>query len=652
MVACSASATVLVINDDPLLREVFNRVLTRGGQSVLTAAGAAEAVQIVERYPIAAALIDLRLPDDEVAAVARTLRAHRPGLSLILTTHYPGHFRERPDWAILFRYVLPKSIGLEELRQAIRDALLEEAMKPSVPPASTDPVVPTAVDGVPTPVAVPAAGELPERGRFGWLASAGGVIAVVLVLAAFVVFVAEVPLVSRVFGSDATDKAEQTPEPPALPAVKLVRERGVPPHTLLVPEDVRKSLGIRKGGIDVTAVAKAPTQTRPLVLPGSTALDPARLMRIRARFAPAEVIEIAQVPEEGRRSPSGETLLRELRPGDHVQKGDLLGVFYSEVVGQKKNDLIDALVQLRLDEEIHKRSEKANTQGALSELALLTALRNVEGDYNAAERAQYTLKVWNIPEEDLQAVYKEADEIARRKGKRDKTKERLWARVELRAPDEGTLVERNVALHEIVVDNTVNLFQIAKVDRLAILANAPEDELPTLQALTHQQRRWSVRTVGFASAEGLPGTIDEIGYLIDPNQHTAVIKGYIDNPGRKIRAGQFVSATVKVPPPAGVVEIPTDALVDDGQQSVVFVQTDAARHHYTMRRVQVTERFERAVFVRSTPIPEEEQLTSTEAEQGLLRREPLLAGERVLQSGAGELKAALLSMESEPEQVQ
>ena len=119
-----------------------------------------------------------------------------------------------------------------------------------------------------------------------------------------------------------------------------------------------------------------------------------------------------------------------------------------------------------------------------------------------------------------------------------------------------------------------------------------------------------MRTVGAAAATGLPGTIDEIGYLIDPNQHTAVIKGYVDNPGQRIRAGQYVTATVKIPPPDDVVEIPVDALVDDGRQSLVFVQPDAAKHQFTMRRVQVTHRFEHTVFVRSTPIPKEEQLTA------------------------------------------
>jgi cobalt-zinc-cadmium efflux system membrane fusion protein len=200
-----------------------------------------------------------------------------------------------------------------------------------------------------------------------------------------------------------------------------------------------------------------------------------------------------------------------------------------------------------------------------------------------------------------------------------------------------------------VVDNTVNLFQIADVNRLLIIANILEDQLPILEALDLDDRHWSVRTVGARSAEGLPGTIDEIGYLVDPNDHTIKVKGYVDNPGLRLRAGQYVAATVPLLAPPDVVEIPVDALVDDGKQAVVFVQTDHAKPQYTMRRVQVSHRFEHTVFVRTKPIPKEEKIAAQEAEEGLLPEEALTPGDWVLQSGAGELKAALLNLESQPE---
>jgi cobalt-zinc-cadmium efflux system membrane fusion protein len=449
------------------------------------------------------------------------------------------------------------------------------------------------------------------------------------------------------------------------PSVSLVAGRA---HTVDVPDEVATDLGIRQGNQDSVAVAKVPETMQPLVLSGSTALDPTRLARIKARFAPAKVIELAKVWDAHPKT--GQTEYRELRPGDSVAEGEVLGVFYSVDVGSKKNDLLDALVQLQLDQRILDEAQKH--VDAVPEVFLISYARAVEGDRNAVNRSINNLKAWDIPQKDIDELIAEAKKIGADKSEWTKTKEgrwvkgekqaqpadnsrteaqelleNPWGRVTLVAPFAGVIVERNVHLGEMVVDNTVNLFQIADVDRLLVIANCPEDALPTLESLRYHQRRWTVRTVGAGSVAGLPGTIDEIGYVIDPNQHTAVIKGYVENPGKHIRGGQFVTATVNIPPPDDVVEIPTDALIEDGLQSLVFVQPDAADHHrFTMRRVQVTHRFERTVFVRSTPLPKEEQLTASEVEAGLLPLEPLLPGERVLLSGTLELKAAELQLES------
>ena len=65
-----------------------------------------------------------------------------------------------------------------------------------------------------------------------------------------------------------------------------------------------------------------------------------------------------------------------------------------------------------------------------------------------------------------------------------------------------------------------------------------------------------------------------------------------------------------------------DALVEDGRQSLVFVQPDAANHQFTMRRVQVTNRFDRTVFVGDAD-PQGGAIDASEAEEGLLPKEPL-----------------------------
>src|SRR5260370_9249994 len=74
-------------------------------------------------------------------------------------------------------------------------------------------------------------------------------------------------------------------------------------------------------------------------------------------------------------------------------------------------------------------------------------------------------------------------------GKSKEEDENPWGRVTLRAPFDGVVVERNVGKGELVVDNTINLFQIADVNRLLVKANSPEDNLPALEALARKNRQ-------------------------------------------------------------------------------------------------------------------------------------------------------------------
>ena len=504
----------------------------------------------------------------------------------------------------------------------------------------------------------------PRKMGFGQKVVVVLLLAIVLIppLAGFYSYFSGIPL--HLLASKKND--DETSQRSAQPSVSLVSGQA---HTLAVSDDVATTLGIlRKGQHDSIAVAQPPKMMRPLVLPGSTMLDPTHLARIRARFAPARVVEIAQVRDPLRQS--GQTEFRELRQGDVVSKGDLLGIFYSLDVGSKKNDLLDALVQLELDQHILDNAEKHAE--AVPPVFLLGAERAVQGDRNAVNRALNNLKLWDIPQDEIDALHAEAKKISADKnawfktpegrwvkgekqatnGGADQNKEHEnpWGRVTLRVPFDGVIVERNLSVDEMVVDNTVNLFQIADVSRLLVVANCPEDDLPALEALEHGQRKWTVHTVGTGSPAGLVGAIEEISYIIDPNQHTAVVKGYVENPGKHMRGGQYVTATVEIPPPDGVVEIPVDALVDDGRQSLVFVQPDPAKHEFTMRRVHVTHRFDHTVFVQDTPITKEEQLTASEAEEGLLPKEPLRPGDRVLLAGSLELKRVVIDLESRPKE--
>jgi cobalt-zinc-cadmium efflux system membrane fusion protein len=378
------------------------------------------------------------------------------------------------------------------------------------------------------------------------------------------------------------------------------------------------------------------TKSRVLHLFGTLGWDTNHLAQVRSRF-PGEVVEIGTVQESGKSSL--ETVARPLHYGDRVTEGQLLLAVWNTDLGNKKNDLVDALTQLRLDRQNLKRVEDAYGKAAQTDVQLDQAKRSVEASENRVAAVEATLRAWRVPEQEIKAVKEEAERIAERKGKRDIEKEKLWPRVETRAPFDGVIVEKSVALHNFV-DTSTDLLKIAKLDKLSVYAYAYEEDLPALLALKPQQRRWQIRLENEPRAKPLSGTIDVIGYSIDPTQHTAVIMGQVDNPEERLRAVQSITASITLPPNPNEVVIPTTALVEDGRESVVFVQPDPTKLEYRQERVTVTRREREVVFV------------STVRKPGPSQKEfPLQPGKSwVVSSGSVELKAALEDLQSAAKQ--
>ena len=114
--------------------------------------------------------------------------------------------------------------------------------------------------------------------------------------------------------SAGTSEPESSAKEP-LAAIELVPGE---PHTLYVPDDVRTALGIRKNNVDQIVTAAKPTRTRPLLMPGTTMLDPTRLIPIRALFAPspssAQVVEIGTIEEDRLKTGSTTTIVASCVP--------------------------------------------------------------------------------------------------------------------------------------------------------------------------------------------------------------------------------------------------------------------------------------------------------------------------------------------------
>ncbi len=390
------------------------------------------------------------------------------------------------------------------------------------------------------------------------------------------------------------------------------------------PGAIRLAPGVAERlGVQTTEVQ---TADKPIAveLSGTLSLDADRLSHVHARFA-GEVVEIGKA-EGGSRS---------LDFGTSVHKGQLLAVIWSRELGEKKSELVDALSQLRLDEDNLNHLTKASVEGAVSERALREAQRKVESDRIAVGRTVRTLQSWRVPPDEIDALRAEAESL--RHDAKPIAEERVhrWARSEVRAPLDGVILEKNIALGDLV-DTNLDLFKIADLSRLRVMAHVYEEQLPRLDALGDAQRQWTISVQSDASLPPLAGRFEQIGKVIDPNEHAALVTGWVDNGAGRLRAGQFVTARIELPAPKGEVVIPASAVVEEGAYQFVFLQPDAAKSEYVRRPIAVSRRDGNTVFVWTAPT----------AAQRRAEAQPLRAGERVVSAGIVQLAQAIRDLEA------
>src|SRR5262249_41733426 len=155
---------------------------------------------------------------------------------------------------------------------------------------------------------------------------------------------------------------------------------------------------------------------------------------------------VIEIPEIEDRDDEGKTIKRPITTGDKVSEGQLLAVVWSKDLGEKKSELVDALSQLKLDQDKLRRYREVDRIGGVPADTMAAAERSVQADRIAVSRADLTLRSWRLTDKEIEAIYKEAEQVAERvrRGQPGHTKEqeKTWARVEVRAPFAGTILEK------------------------------------------------------------------------------------------------------------------------------------------------------------------------------------------------------------------
>ncbi len=374
------------------------------------------------------------------------------------------------------------------------------------------------------------------------------------------------------------------------------------------------------------------TQPIQIALSGKLFLDPNRLVNVHARFA-GEVVRLGVRSNDTNLSAED----NRVRFGDYVRKGQLLAVLWSKEVGDEKSDLVDAISRLKLDEKTLAKLKEIEPTGAVTERAVREAQRQFEADMVDAIRAERTLRSWRFSEEEIAAIRTEAERLHANPQSKNPDIERSWAEVNIVSPIDGIIIEHNSPVGD-VVDAQDVLFKVADLRRVGVVANLYEDDLPLLLKIKESDRIMAVRVANDPKGDLIRVPVERIGDVVDPNQHTVALQGWIDNANAGLRSGQFVTATIDSPPTPGLVALPSSAVIDQGATGMLFVSPNKDAGEFARRTVSIARRSFGEVWIHTVPNEDARRAGS----QGLAE------GEWVVTSGVLSLDGTLRDLQAAP----
>jgi len=311
---------------------------------------------------------------------------------------------------------------------------------------------------------------------------------------------------------------------------------------------------VLKAGIDVE-----PVQRRPVVesvsATGELRYDQTRL----ARLSPKAVGTVWRVEKE---------------VGDRVRRGEILALVDAAEVGRLKAQLLAALAQEKLQQQVRDRMQglaekgivpgrelqeaqaavsQARTQvlsaeQALTNLGLSVTVDRLRGmsERDAAEQ----LRFLGLPEE----LTGQFDPVTSTSNV-----------LPLTAPLDGVVATREVVAGE-VVDTTRVLFELVDTTQMWLILNVPLEEAKYVRA------GQKIDFLADDASNEVSGRIAWISTTADPRTRTVQVRANLPNADGRLRNETFGSGRIVLREEVDAIVIPNKALQWDGSCHVVFVR--------------------------------------------------------------------------------
>ncbi|MBF5041149.1 efflux RND transporter periplasmic adaptor subunit [Aggregicoccus sp. 17bor-14] len=227
--------------------------------------------------------------------------------------------------------------------------------------------------------------------------------------------------------------------------------------------------------------------------------------------------------------------------GDSVKAGDRLFSVRSAALADLAREVASAREEVAVKARLAQRSRELLGLKATAEKDVLEAEAELT-------QAQLSLKAALAKQSSL-TVAPEGENL-------------YW----VRSPRAGTVVELDVHPGaEVGPERERPLVRVADLDELRVLADVSEADAADLA------QGGAVRVVTQDAALERPGVIEHLSEVVDPQRRTLELRVRVPNADHALRPNAFVEVALAADPSTQRVRVPEEAVVSEGEQSLVFV---------------------------------------------------------------------------------
>ncbi|MGQ9673637.1 MAG: efflux RND transporter periplasmic adaptor subunit [Candidatus Aminicenantales bacterium] len=239
--------------------------------------------------------------------------------------------------------------------------------------------------------------------------------------------------------------------------------------------------------------------------------------------------------------------------GDWVKTGQKLITLQSEEVGTARAEFFKASADLELARRNLERERNLFERGVGARKNLLTA----EAEFKVAEASL------DAAEKKLHVLGFNEDQI----GEMGRSHQ-VNPIISLHAPISGKIIQSN-AVRGAMVDQTTEILTIMDPTVLWVDAEIYERDIARIKI--GQEVRVAVPAY---PDEGFNGKISFISDVLKEDSRTVTVRTEVDNKGQKLKPGMFADMTIYLDHQASVLALPEEAILDDGEDKIIFVCED------------------------------------------------------------------------------